>query len=84
MANGILVSRSMEECRELVHEVLEDCLSFKIEARRQEPEERCPDLEAPTDWDRMLIEQRTGSVHRVVVGDEIILNSFWNRYMGPA
>ena len=79
VTNGILVARSIDECRDLVLGVMEDSLRFKIVARSpSDPSEREDDLDSPTDWDRLLVECKTGSVHRIVIGDALILNSFWN------
>lgn len=80
VANGILVTRSPGECRELILDVLQNGLTFEIQAQNRADDHWELDLLAPIDWDRYLIEQRTGSVHRVVVSDELISNAFWNWY----
>lgn len=79
VANGLLVARTQEQCRELIIEILNDQLQFRIEARAPDGQ-TYPDSEAPLDYDRLLRECRTESVHRVVIGDEIVSNSFWNWY----
>ena len=78
--NGILVVRSAETCRELLAEALLHQLEFRIEAREGPADEPRADLEAPLDLDRLLREERSASVHRVVVGDSLISNAYWNWY----
>lgn len=81
VTNGILVARSIDECRQLILAVLDDSLAFTIQARSpDDPSRLMPDLDAPTDWDRLLLEETTGSVHRIVIGDALILNAYWNWY----
>jgi len=81
VTNGILVARSVDECRRLVLAVLGDSLTFAIKARSpNDPSDFKADLDGPTNWDRLLIEETTQSVHRIVIGDALILNSFWNWY----
>lgn len=81
VANGILVTRTASECRELTLDILVRDLAFAIQAKERSGSAPQTDLESPIDWDRYLVEQRTGSVHRVVVGDELISNAFWNWYL---
>jgi hypothetical protein len=82
VANGILVARTPKECRELILDVLKLGLNFEIHAKDPAPESRQPqaDLDCPIAWDRYLVEQRTKSVHRVVIADPLISNAFWNWY----
>lgn len=81
VANGILVARSIAQCQTLVRAILLDGLQFDVRAR--EPSgQMADDLSSPLEWDRYLIERNTRSVHRVVVGDSLISNAFWNWYFG--
>jgi hypothetical protein len=80
VANGILVTRSIDQCRELIKAILLEGLEFDVQARTPAGE-LVADLAAPIDWDRYLIETTTRSVHRVVVGDSLISNAFWNWYI---
>jgi hypothetical protein len=81
VANGILVARTAADCRELIEDVLSRDLSFEISAKKGSTGPEMIDLDAPVDWDRYLIEQRTGSVYRVIVGDQLVSNAFWNWYL---
>lgn len=81
VANGILVARTANECRELILDVLTRDMTFEIHAKETATSAAQPDLEAPIEWDRYLIEQRTGSVYRVSVADQLISNAFWNWYL---
>jgi hypothetical protein len=81
VANGILVARTAADCRELIEDVLSRDLSFEISAKKGSTGPEMTDLDAPVDWDRYLIEQRTGSVYRVIVGDQLVSNAFWNWYL---
>jgi hypothetical protein len=83
VANGILVARTVEQCRELVWEALTGSLKYEIVARAPEENEQKSDFAGDPHWDRLLVEQRTQSIHRVVIGDDVVTNSFWNWYMGP-
>ena len=66
VANGVLVARTLTECAELVRAVLTNSLTFHIK--------RLPN------GTRELVENRTGCTYRLMVGDPIITNSFWNFY----
>lgn len=66
VAHGVLVARTPEQCAELLHATITQRLEFEIK-----------ELEDKT---LLLKEPISGSVARVVTGDELLTNSFWNFY----
>jgi len=66
VANGVLVARTLEECAELVFRVLTATLEFALESQA---------------GSLVLRERVTGSIFRVVTGDKLLTNSFWNFYL---
>ena len=78
--NGVIVTRSVNECREVLLDVLLHQLEFDIEARENAASRVVPDFEADLSWDRLLYEYRTRSIHRVVIGDQLVSNTYWNWY----
>lgn len=66
VANGVLVGRTLTECAELIRAILTNSLTFHI---TRHPE-----------GTRELVEDRTGCTYRLMVGDPILTNSFWNFY----
>lgn len=69
VANGVLIARTVDECAELVRRVMTKTLSFWIEEIRREELRYF-----------LLREEITNSVYRVVTGDELLTNAFWNFY----
>jgi len=71
VANGVLVSRSSEQCGELIRGILTRKLTFDIESV------------APSGHHlgTALIDKPTGSRFRFVTADECLTNSFWNFYL---
>jgi hypothetical protein len=67
VANGVLVVRTIEDCANLIYRVLTHRLQFQLE---------------PTQVDGktylVLRETISGSVFRVVTGDAMLTNAFWN------
>lgn len=78
--NGVLVTRSVEQCRAVLRDVLWDRMRFRIEARKRFDSDPASDLDSPREWDRLLREERTGSIFRVVVGNVLVSNSYWNSF----
>lgn len=72
VANGVLVARSPDECARLLRGIMLKELEFDIE-------------ESPVQGQNynnyVLRERSTKSVFRVVTGDLLLTNSFWNFYM---
>lgn len=66
VANGVLVARTPDECSTLIHRVLTNSLSFRLDTGNG-----C----------LLLREALTGSIFRVVTEDEFLTNSFWNFYL---
>jgi hypothetical protein len=72
VANGVLVVRTAEDCAELIRRVLMGTLEFDLETRIIEKQ------------DYLLLKERiSGSIFRVVTGDAMLTNAFWNFYLEP-
>lgn len=70
VANGLLVARTTSDCADLLYRVLTNRLEFKI------------DVKVVDDRDYLLLrESITNSVFRVVTGDPLLTNAFWNFYL---
>lgn len=67
VANGVLVVRNIKKCAKLLRQILTNQLEFQI---KHDDETEC--------WH--LIEQQTGSIHRVVTDNPKLTNCFWNFY----
>lgn len=70
VANGVLVARSLPECSDLIRRVLTNKLEFRLEAKEISGRPYVT-----------LVETITGSVFRVVSGDSLLTNVFWNYYL---
>lgn len=71
VANGVIVVRSVDECAQILRGIVLRNLEFSIDSVKAG--------EAGTD-SYVLREKLTGSVFRVVTGDPLLTNSFWNFY----
>lgn len=71
VANGVLVARSVEECSELIRRVLTRTLEFKLEVKWLNGMKYV-----------FLRETVSGSIFRVMSGDPMLTNAFWNFYLG--
>lgn len=69
VANGVLVARTEAECAALVRDVVTHSLRFEPEAE---------EIDGKTYW--LLREVRTRSIYRVMTGNELLTNTFWNFY----
>lgn len=70
VANGVLVARTTDQCAELIRRVVTNTLEFNIEDKLVE------------NRPYMLLRDRlTGSIFRMVSGDPLLTNSFWNYYL---
>ena len=67
VANGVLVVRSLDQCAKLLRSIILNKMKFIIEKNR--------------DGMIKLKEIISNSVYRVVTGDEVLTNSFWNFYL---
>lgn len=66
VAHGVLVARTPEQCADLLHATITRQLEFEIKELN--------------DKTLLLKEPITGSVARVVTGDKLLTNCFWNFY----
>jgi hypothetical protein len=73
VANGVLVVRTVDECAELVHRVITNQLEFDIETKY-----------VSNRGYLLLRETISKSIFRVVTGDAMLMNTFWNFYLEPA
>lgn len=70
VANGVLVVRTVADCAKLLQRIILNTMEFDIEEQRIG--------EKVT----MLLRERVSrSIFRVVTGDELLTNSFWNFYL---
>lgn len=70
VANGVLVVRKEEECARLVKAIITRTLEFRV------TEEENGSI--------LLREAISGSVFRVLTGDAMLMNAFWNFYLEPS
>lgn len=70
VANGVLVVRSPQECAELIFRIVTGRLEFRIEKKTLNEVEY-----------HVLRETTSGSIFRVMTGDAMLTNSFWNYYL---
>jgi hypothetical protein len=66
VANGVFVTRTVEECQNLLYNLLINNIRYKLEEDKD-----C--------W--MLKDELTNSIHRVVTKNYKLTNSFWNFYI---
>jgi hypothetical protein len=72
VANGVLVVRTPADCAELIYRIISGTLQFRIEERMIEGSKHL-----------FLRETLTDSIFRVMTGDAMLTNSFWNFYLEP-
>lgn len=65
VANGVLVVRNIDTCAQLIRRILLNKMEFYIEDK---------------DGYVLLKEQLTDCIYRVMTGDRMLTNSFWNFY----
>jgi hypothetical protein len=70
VANGVLVARQPQECAELIFRIVTGRLEFRIEKRVLNGVEY-----------HVLRETISDSIFRVMTGDAMLTNSFWNYYL---
>jgi hypothetical protein len=70
VANGVIVARSTDHCAEVIQRVLTNRLEFHLERDNSDGKQYLK-----------LVEVITGSVFRVVTGDQLLTNAFWNFYV---
>jgi len=73
VANGVLVVRTVEACAELIWRVITKNLQFTL------------DLKTVDDREYVLLRETiSGCVYRVMTGDAMLTNAFWNFYLAPS
>lgn len=70
VANGVLVVRSAEDCAQLIFRIVTGRLEFRIEKKSLNG----------VDY-HVLRETISDSIFRVMTGDAMLTNSFWNYYL---
>lgn len=73
VANGVLVVRTLEECAKLIHGIVTATLQFCIDKKTI----------GGVDY-HLLRETVSNSIFRVMTGDAMLTNSFWNFYLEPS
>ena len=72
VANGVLLARTVDQCAELIRRIVTRCLEFEIDKKVIDGQEYL-----------LLRESVSRSIFRVVTGDPMLMNSFWNFYLEP-
>ncbi|MGA2318832.1 MAG: hypothetical protein ABSG71_20990 [Thermodesulfobacteriota bacterium] len=70
VANGVLVVRTVNDCAKLLRKIILNTMEFDIEETR-----------VGKRITLLLRERISGCVFRVVTGDELLTNTFWNFYL---
>jgi len=73
VANGVLVVRTVNDCAELIYRIVTRRLRFHIEKKKVR------DVTY-----HFLREDVSKSIFRVMTGDAMLTNSFWNFYLEPS
>jgi hypothetical protein len=73
VANGVLVARTVQACAELIYRIITRTLEFDIEEK---------EVDKVTYY--LLREKISKSIFRVMTGDAMLTNAFWNFYLGAA
>ncbi len=71
LSNGVLVARTCDECADLVYRIMTRTLEFDTKIQQLVGSEKC----------LLLVERTTQSIFRVVTGDRLLTNTFWNFYL---
>jgi len=70
VANGVLVVRTVNDCARLLEKIILNAMEFEIEEARIDDRVTL-----------LLREKISGCVFRIVTGDELLTNTFWNFYL---
>jgi len=70
VANGVLVVRTIKDCGMLIRKILTQSMEFDIDT-----------VNKPAGDYILLRERISGSVFRVMTGDAVLTNAFWNFYL---
>lgn len=77
VAHGLIVVRTADECADILYKMLHRQLQFDLE---EIVPEYCQFACGDYSKTYLLREKQTGSPYRIVVGDELLTNAFWNFY----
>jgi len=69
VANGVLVVRNIEDCSKLIRAIITNSMEFIIEREKKDNGEYI-----------YLKETISKSIFRLITGDVILTNTFWNFY----
>lgn len=69
VANGVLVVRNVSQCARLIRRIVTRALEFDLEGK---------------DGYTLLRERISGCIFRVMTGDTMLTNAFWNFYLEPS
>lgn len=73
VANGVLVVRTVAKCAELVRRILSSTMEFSL------------DVGEETNGEYLYLREKVSDcVFRIVTGDAMLTNTFWNYYLHPA
>ncbi len=78
VANGVLVVRTAQDCAELIRRIVLNALQFSVTTKVDETV-----IDNPRKY-VYLTEQISGCIYRVVSGDPMLTNTFWNFYVVPS
>ncbi len=70
VANGVLVVRNPDDCAELIRRIVTRTMEFEIDSKAE--------------GHQRLREKISGSIYRVMAGDPMLSNAFWNFYLESA
>ena len=73
VANGVLVTRTVEACAKLIRRIVTRTMKFKLEEVAR----------GTAEGYILLRETTSGSVFRVITGNKMLTNAFWNFYLLP-
>ena len=73
VANGVLVVRTAPQCAELIWRVITKNLQFNLDTKVVDGQEYV-----------LLREAISGCIYRVMTGDAMLTNAFWNFYLAPS
>lgn len=73
VANGVLVVRTVDKCAALIRRILTNSMEFSISV----------DVDKTGEY-LYLRERISDCIYRVVSGDPLLTNTFWNFYLDPA
>jgi len=79
VANGVLVVRTPDQCKQLIYNLLTGGMEFDILSPEDRPEQEL-EFGLAQKYNYLLVERMTRSAYRVVTTDEKLTTSFWSLY----